>query len=175
MTDISLASAIYNDDSNAFKLFFKRYYKPLLAYITTFTKDYTEAEDIVQQSFVTIWEERKKLKKNISPKSYLYKIAYNNYINQYRTHKKHNSFVDEFKVLALQEYIIEDNEEANKRLVKLMSIVKSLPPRCQEILRLSKQENLKYKEIAKQLDISEKTVDAQLQIAYKTIREGFKN
>ena len=71
---------------------------------------FSSAEDIVQQSFVTIWEERKKLKKNISPKSYLYKIAYNNYINQYRTHKKHNSFVDEFKVLALQEYIIEDNE-----------------------------------------------------------------
>ncbi|ADY29046.1 MULTISPECIES: RNA polymerase sigma factor [Cellulophaga] len=173
MNDISLANAIYNGDSNAFKIFFKRYHKPLLAYITTFTNDSKDAEDIVQQAFITLWEERKKLKKNVSSKSYLYKIAYNNYISQYRKKKKHNTFINEFKVLALQECLTEKDDDF--RTKKLMSLVNSLPPRCQEILKLSKQENLKYKEIAEHLQISLKTVDAQLQIAYKKIREGFKN
>lgn len=173
MNDISLANAIYNGDSNAFKIFFKRYHKPLLAYITTFTNDSKEAEDIVQQAFITLWEERKRLKKNVSPKSYLYKIAYNNYINQYRKNKKYNSFINEFKTFALQEYLIEVDDDV--RIKKLMTLVNSLPPRCQEILKLSKQDNLKYTEIAERLKISLKTVDAQLQIAYKKIREGFKN
>ncbi|APU09956.1 hypothetical protein A5M85_06570 [Cellulophaga lytica] len=168
MNDISLANAIYNGDSNAFKIFFKRYHKPLLAYITTFTNDSKDAEDIVQQAFITLWEERKKLKKNVSSKSYLYKIAYNNYISQYRKKKKHNTFINEFKVLALQECLTEKDDDF--RTKKLMSLVNSLPPRCQEILKLSKQENLKYKEIAEHLQISLKTVDAQLQIAYKNKR-----
>jgi len=173
MNDKLLANAIQNDDSHAFQILFERYYEPLLAYLNTLTNDFENAEDIAQQAFITLWEERKRLKLHTSPKPYIYRIAYNIYIDQFRAKKKQAFFISELKYLALKDYVLESSEETDNRITKLMDIVHALPPKCQEILRLSKQENLKYKEIAEHLQISLKTVDAQLQIAYKKIRESF--
>lgn len=175
MDDIRLAIAIRQGDSAAFKILFERYYEPLLAYITTFTHNPPHSQDIVQQAFVTLWLQRDKLNIEKSPKAYLYAIAHNGYIDQYRILKRRDEFFDELKEHALRERITDDKELTEQRIGRLKDIVKSLPPRCREILQLNKQENLTYKEIALQLKISVKTVEAQMRIAFQKIREGFKN
>ncbi|MBD0833395.1 RNA polymerase sigma factor [Aestuariibaculum sediminum] len=175
MEDLGLIQAIANNDKEAFNSLFSKYYRPLVIYITTYTNDVPASEDIVQQVFITIWEKRLKLEGVKSLKSYLYKIAYNTFIDQYRTTKKQNLFFEELRQDILRELITENKEYQEKRILQLKKLINTLPPKCKEILELNKLRGLNYKEIASKLNISEKTVDAQMRLAFKKIRLGFED
>ncbi len=173
MDDLQLIAAIQNNDKASFKALFNRYYKPLVGYMTTFTHDKDLSEDIIQQTFIIIWTKRQKFNITKSPKSYLYSVAYNTYIDHFRKMKSQQTFFDDLREQTLRNTIVEDKELLETRLSKLKSIVDTLPPRCKEILELNKINGLKYREIATKLKISQKTVEAQMRIAYKKIRQGF--
>ena len=175
MNDSILIEAIRQDDNAAFEELFNRYYKPLVAYITTFTNDFELSEDIVQQTFITIWTQRKKLPLLKSIKNYLHTVSYHAFVDHYKKSKRDDAFFDDLKEKALRDSIEEDSELIEKRILKLIQIVESLPPRCREILKLNKIEGLKYAEIAKKLDLSVKTVESQMRIAFQKIREGFED
>lgn len=175
MTDSILIEAIKQDDNGAFEELFNRHYKPLVAYITTFTNDFQLSEDIVQQTFITIWTQRKKLAFIKSIKNYLYTVSYNAFIDHYNKSKRRDSFFDDLKEKALRDAIDEDSDLVERKIAKLINIVNELPPRCKEILQLNKIEGLKYAEIAEKLDISVKTVESQMRIAFQKIREGFQD
>lgn len=175
MSDLLLIHAIQRNDRKAFEVLFNKYYKSLVAYITTFTKNSHLSEDIVQQAFIIIWTKRDSLKITKSPKSYLYSVVYNSYVDYYRKMKRRDVFFDDLREEALRNTIEEDNEVLEKKILKLKSIVDALPSKCKEILELNKLNGLKYREIAKKLDISQKTVEAQMGIAFKKIRKGFEN
>ena len=175
MTDVILIEAIKQNDNSAFEELFNRYYKPLVAYITTFTNDSELSEDIVQQTFITIWTQRAKLPPIKSIKSYLHKVSYNAFIDHYNKSKRNDAFFDDLKEKALRDLIDDNSEFTERRILKLTQIVDSLPARCKEILQLNKIEGLKYIEIAAKLDISVKTVESQMRIAFQKIREGFQD
>ncbi len=170
-----LVDAIQKGDKMAFEFIFNLYYKPLLGYVTTFSKNREQSEDIVQQSFVSLWEKRNKLQKNISPKNYLYTIAYNNYIDFYRKEKRTNALLEDLLKENLQNRIDEDQEFLENRILKLRKVIENLPPRCKEILYLSKQRGLEYLEISEKLKISPKTIESQIRLAFKKIRKEFEN
>ena len=173
MEDLSCIEAIKNGDSKAFNLFFKSYYQPLVAYINTFTNDIFQAEDIVQQTFINLWEKRTALGQIKSPKNYLYTSAYNNFIDQCRKSKRKDLFFEELREKILRELISENKEYLDSKIKRLKTLISELPPKCREILELNKMSGFNYKEIANKLDISEKTVEAQMGIAFKKIRKGF--
>lgn len=174
LDDSILADNIKKGDEKAFKTLFDRYYKKLLDYAFTFTGDLQEAEDIVQQTFITLWTNRKKIDSQKSIKSYLYRITHNTYIDTYRKQKHKESFFDEIKERALRDRIIDDDEIIEQRILKLKVVIESLPDRCKEVLQMNKFQGLKYKEIADQLNISVKTVEAHMNTAFKKIRIAFK-
>ena len=174
MNESQLVSMLKSDDKNVFKEIFKQHYKPLLDYVVTFTRNKNQAKDIVQNSFIILWNNRKKLSDDSSLKNYLFTVAYNLFITQYRKKTTQLKFFDELKYNALNGRVIEDNAIAKERAKKLLAIIDELPPKCKEILLLNKQEGLKYAEISKTLNISIKTVESQMRIAFKKIRLGFK-
>ena len=174
LDDSILADNIKKNDEKAFKILFDRYYKKLLDYALSFTGNIHEAEDIVQQTFITLWTNRKKINSQKSIKSYLYKITYNSYIDTFRKQKHKDDFFDEIKERALRNRINDDNEIIEQRILKLKTVIESLPEKCKEILQMNKFQGLKYKEIADQLDISVKTVESHMQTAFKKIRKAFK-
>ncbi|MEX0275232.1 MAG: RNA polymerase sigma factor [Flavobacteriaceae bacterium] len=169
-----MAVAIKEGNDEAFQFFFKKYYKFLLAYISTFTNDRSAAEDIVQQSFIVLWEKRALLEVDKSPKHYLYAIAQNQYKKTYKNLRKRDAFFEELKERSLKKMMIEDIDFLEEQLNRLNTIIETLPPRCREILVLNKYEGLKYREIANRLQVSIKTVESQMRIAYQKIRQGFK-
>jgi RNA polymerase sigma-70 factor (ECF subfamily) len=173
LDDRPMIQAIIKGDTTAFKTLFEKYYQPLVAYITTFTNDIHLSEDLGQQALITLWNRRSSLNVNKSTKSFLYTIAYNAYIDHYRKQKRRDSFIDNLRLQALQEGILEDTELMDARIAKLKTIVEQLPPRCREILELNKLDGLPYKAIAETLGISLKTVESQMRIAYQKIRKGF--
>ncbi|QXP66413.1 RNA polymerase sigma factor [Polaribacter sp. AHE13PA] len=171
--DTILAKSIKKGSRKAFSVLFDRYYKKLLDYAVTYTHDLHEAEDIVQQTFITLWNNRLKINTEKSIKSYLYRITHNTYIDIYRKQKKSDSFFNELKEQVLRERITEDPEILEKRITKLKNTIEILPEQCKKVLYLNKFENLKYKEISEQLDISIKTVESHMYTAYKKIRKAF--
>ncbi|GAA4290614.1 RNA polymerase sigma factor [Aestuariibaculum suncheonense] len=175
MEDLALIEAIANDDRHAFNSLFSKYYHPLVVYITTFTRDVPSSEDIVQQVFISLWEKRHKLEGLKSVKPYLYKIAYNTFIDQYRKTKNQDLFLEELRQDILRAAITENKDQQERRILKLKKLINTLPPKCKEILELNKLRGLNYKEIAKKLNVSEKTIEAQMRIAFKKIRLGFED
>lgn len=174
LDDLTLATNIKVGDEKAFKTLFDRYYKKLVDYALSYTSNLHEAEDIVQQTFITLWTNRKNINTTKSIKSYLYRITHNSYIDTYRKKIHKESFFDEIKERALRDRINDDDEIIEQRILKLKIIIESLPEKSKEILKLNKFDGLKYKEIADLLGISIKTVEAHMYTAFKKIRKAFK-
>ncbi|WP_111309667.1 RNA polymerase sigma factor [Confluentibacter sediminis] len=167
--------ALINGDRQAFKRLFEKLYQPLLAYIITYTHDHSQAEDLVQQAFIDLWEDRGKLDPNKSPKNYIYRIARNRYIDSIYQEKRQVKLLESIWERALQERIEENTEIQEKRIAKIKEVIESLPPKCKRIIELNKIEGLRYKDIAELLDISVKTIEAQMRIAFTKIRKAFKD
>lgn len=174
MSEIEAVIAMKKGDRIAFRYLFNTFYDRLVSYITTYTHDKIQSEDIVQHAFIRFWEDRSKLDDTKSPKSYLYAIAYNRYIDNVKKAKKQEKLLSQIWERALVERIEEDSDALEKRIQKMKQVIDSLPPKCREIIMLNKIQGVKYKEIADQMGISVKTVESQMRIAFTKIREAFK-
>ena len=176
MEHISFNIKLQQGDEQAFKQLFETEYRPLLAYLTTLTRDHAQAQDLTQQAFLKFWEKRKTLNVNQTPKQYLFSIGHNLFIDYYRRSNTRMEIIANLKHRALQEQFEETpSDHLQTRIDKLHTIIEQLPPRCKEVLKLNKFEGLKYQEIADYLHISKKTVENQMGLAFQKIREHFKN
>ena len=173
MTDVKLFLKIKDNNSLAFQQFYNKYYQRLLSYIITFTKDRDQAKDIVQEAFVILWTNRESIDTSKSPKSYIFFVARNIFIDHYRKEKRDLQFLIELKETALSEQMENDTEEIKQRIEKMKRMIENLPEKCKIILKLSKIEGLNCQEIANHLNISPKTVESQMRIAFNKIREQF--
>ncbi|MDO5970262.1 RNA polymerase sigma-70 factor [Flavivirga aquimarina] len=173
MNELEVIKRFRAGEESAFRYLFNLYYDRLVAYIAMYTHDKMSSEDIVQQAFIDLWNDRNKLDELKSPKNYLYAIAYNRFIDSVNKNKRQNKLLDQVYERALRDRINGDTEQLEKRIEKMNHIIESLPPKCKEIIIMNKMQGFKYKEIAEIMNISIKTVEAQMGIAYKKIRKGF--
>jgi RNA polymerase sigma-70 factor (family 1) len=162
------------NDELAFNTLFTKHYKTLVAFITTYTRNKDLSEDIVQQSFIVLWNKRRDTMFLGCAKNYLYTIAYNQFVDHYRKSVRKNSLLEEMRIEILRNSIEEDEEVLENRIKKLRVIIDTLPPKCKEILLMSRQQGLKYKEIANRLNLSPRTVEEQIRIALRKIKKTFK-
>ena len=160
-------------DNQSLKELFDLYYRPLCLYIIQFTKDEQKAEDIVQDTFIKFWEKRKTIRVTSSFKAYLYRSAYNSFMDQIRKEERNDLLLVELKYEGLLSQTDIEESYHEERVKKVKEIINVLPKKCQEILLLSKREGLKNKEIASRLNISIKTVESQMRIAFQKIRKEF--
>ena len=174
MNETEAVTAMKKGDRSAFKYLFNMFYDRLVAYITTYTHDKIQSEDIVQHAFIRFWEDKSKLDETKSPKGYLYAIAYNRYIDTIKMAKKQEKLLSQIWEHALVERIHEDSDILEQRIQKMKQVIDSLPPKCKEIILLNKIQGVKYKDIAEQMGISIKTVESQMRIAFNKIREAFR-
>lgn len=169
----TLEQQIIAGDNQAFKVFFERNHSSLLGYVQSLTQDRQQAEDIVQTTFVTIWNKRKTLQPS-GFKQLLYYTSKNLYIDHYRSSISRANLYAELTYDALKEEN-EDEEYQRAQIIKLRKIIEILPERCQQILRMTKLEGFSQQETADYLSISPRTVEAQIRVAYQKIREIFNN
>lgn len=167
-------SALKKGDKQAFKTIYDSNIIGLIAFINGYTKNKTQAEDIVQETFIKLWKVRETLDLNISLKSFLYKTAYNSFIDNYRKKQRELTMLDNWMYNRLMELTIEDEDIKGKKIIHMLKAIEALPPKCKEVFVLSKYEHLKYSQIAKKLNISIKTVEAQMGRAFSLIRKEFK-
>ena len=172
-TESDLVIKLKNGDSKAFDTLFANYGKRLYYFTYAYLKSKEEAEGVVQEVFLRIWRNRKKLKPDLSFKAYLFKITYHCILAIFKQNSSRHLYLH-----SIANDTVHFTEEMNERLnyqmllEKVDSLIEQLPPRQKEILIKRKKEDLPVKEIAHQLEISPKTVENHLTEALKKIRKG---
>ncbi len=167
-TDQSLAESIRNSNQGVFELVFNYYYSGLVVYADQIIKNMAVSEDIVQSVFMKLWETREVIEIR-SFRSYFIQCVKNRCIDHIRNQQvkqRVGNRVPETINLMMEEDLWTKNE-LNELLE---NSIESLPPRCREIFKMSRFENLKIAEIADQLNISKRTVETQISNALKVLR-----
>ncbi len=163
-----LFEKIKSGDRKAFESLFKEHYLHLVAFANTFLHDMDNAENIVQNIFVTLWEKRKKYKIN-SLKGYLMVAVRNSCHNEIKRLQHEQNYRLSMKKTDAFEVV---NYSDSRVMEKIANIINQLPEQRQRIFKLNRLEGLKYREIAAKLNISPKTVETQMGKALKFLREN---
>ena len=171
-----LITTLKTGDITAFEMLFRTYYQPLCNYAYTFVQDRDEAEEIVQSTFLNVWEKRDNLSIHTGVKPYLYAMVRNASLNVLKHEKIKQQHVT--MEMALAERSVESVTRtvmASELETKIYKAMDKLPEQCRLVFKLSRFEELKYSEIAEQLNISIKTVENQMGKALKIMRDQLKD
>lgn len=154
-----------------FREIYDLYYEPLCKFLLFYTKDAHIIEDIVQEVFLALWENRDSIEISYI-KTYLFQSAKNKLLNYLRDEENRSALLEKWYREQLESRIPAEERFNTDALLKIIDkAIESLPEKCREIFILSKVENLSYKQIAELQQISLKTVENQMGIALKKIRE----
>jgi len=175
-----LINSIKQGDIAAFETLYKKYYIFLCLIAEHIVRNPSDAEEIVTDVFVKIWNIREKINITSSIKAYLVKAVHNTSINFLERNKISNKLTDslnnsDYKFLAWDsDYPLGQLYE--KEIMNILEHgISALPDACQQIFILSRNENMKYIEIADKLGISINTVKTQMKIALARLRETLKD
>ena len=159
---------------SAFEEIFERYSKPLFQFSLSYLKSEEAAEDIVQEVFIKIWNNRKELKTDTSFQSYLFTIALNavrKYFNQLSrlNELKHNILFDS----SGRTPDFDDRSDFQVMLNRLEKLINQMPEKRREVFIKKKIEEKSLKEISEELNITTKTVEYHITEAMKFLKMEF--
>ncbi len=177
-----LFERLRNDDEAAFKVIYNEYYSKLYYFVFEFIPLKDTAENIVQDTFVTLWNKRNELKDDSNLTSYLFTVAKNNALNKLRDKKysqKLFSNAIDISELNLNVETLSTVDTSVCAFMDIEQIIKktltSLPPQCRKVFELSRFQEMKNREIAEELNISIKTVEAHISKGIRTFKVALKD
>ncbi|MDR6781710.1 RNA polymerase sigma-70 factor (family 1) [Pedobacter africanus] len=168
LSDTELAVLLKQADKNAYTEIYNRYWKKMLLLAWNHCKDKAQAEDIVHEVFIALWNRRTEVLIENIPAFLTTAIKFNIF--------KHYQKLLHRRQLALQNYDFKESSHDEARLDALFlkeyidGIVEQLPEKCRLTFKYSREEGLSNAQIAEKMNISEKGVEANLTRALKTIK-----
>lgn len=170
-TDQELAALLKEGDQVAYTEIFERYKVMLYKHAFRLLNDQDEANDVIQDLFLTLWQKRDSLIFKTALSSYLYNSVRNRIFDQIAHQKVAARYIDSIRDFVEQgTYITDEQIRAKELSVIIEREIAALPPKMGEVFRLSREGDFSYKEIAQQLNISDKTVKQQVYNAAKILR-----
>lgn len=164
-----------NQNKSVYKNVFNHFYKGLVLYANNFLYDQQASEDVVQEVFISLWENAKNIEIKSSLKAYLYAMVRNKCLNYLKSVK----ITDDLNVIDLNSILVLDEDldlisEEEKTILynHILKIIDTFPESMQQVFKLKFIENYKYEEIADELGISVNTVKTQLKRAKMKISES---
>lgn len=140
---------------------FRQHFRPLCLYALHYLDDADDAEDVVQECFLSLWQSKVE-----NPKSWLYTAVRNRSIDRLRSHRAFDSVPESLtEELSFDEIVSRSEREA-----RLWSAVEALPEQRRRCLVMAKRDNMTYSEIASELGLSENTVRNHISRALNTLR-----
>jgi RNA polymerase sigma-70 factor (ECF subfamily) len=173
--DTVLAARIRNSNREAFGLLYNRYRKIIYFFSLKYLSEASDAEEIVQTVFVSIWEHRDQIDEKKPIKNYIFRIAVNFIYNALR------------KKAIRRKYMIREMEKPegssnpyeqiffNDLDERIGEVINTLPPQQQKIFSYRHFEGLSHEEIAERLDISVRTVENQIYRVNKILKKEFRS
>lgn len=174
VTDQELITAIIDRDRKVFELFYKTYYKQLFAVAYRYIGNRQQAEEIVHDVFIVIWNKGEQLNIQQSVKSYLFRSVVNSSLNAIKREKmdteRRASYLSQYDPEVAS--TSEQQEEAEAAVMcRLEEALGMLPEKCRQVMYLSRFGKMKQKDIAEQMNISIKTVKNHLTYGFNKLRE----
>ncbi|MDO8952267.1 MAG: RNA polymerase sigma-70 factor [Draconibacterium sp.] len=175
ISDSELARKINAGEKNAYQELFERYAPRIYQFSLLYLKNQADAEELVQDVFLKIWEKRETLDQSKNIKAFIFKIAVNTIYDFIRRKNIENAFNDfaraNFETGSNNTWHTVIYDEMQENLQKLVA---QLPGQQQKIFQLSKEEGLTSEEIAVKLNLSKRTVDNHLYRAVSFLKENFR-
>ena len=176
----SLILSLQRSEKPAFEAVYTDFFGVIYHLSLQYLHDEKVAEEIVQDSFMKLWEIRETLNDRFNIRNFLYTITKNNCLNYLRNQKTALRHQENLKYLEMQ-----FNYEALEKMgsyvefeelrLKIDQAIASLPDELRETFLLSRFDELQYKEIAENLSVSIKTVEARMTKALKILRYELKD
>lgn len=169
-----LTAIALNNDQAAYKELFLLLHSRLKQFAYSILKSGEEAEELVSDLFIRIWEKRDQLTTIESPLLYFYTTAKNLAFNRITKLKRQQNLAPEEWLVQLNSIYFDPEQlmMTEEMMRQIRQAVNDLPPRCRIIFKLVKEDGLKYREVAELLQLSVKTVEAQMAIALRRIGKG---
>lgn len=167
-------------DEKIFKMVMDTWYTQLFNFANGYLLNEENSKEVVQDVFLQLWDNRKKLAENTVINAYLFTLTRNRCIDiirrerlllQFRTDKQaeYDRLTEGFH--ALSDTIL-DNIFASELQEEIDQLINSLPEQCRKVFILSRSNGLKNREISDILNLSLKTVESHMTKALKTIRNS---
>jgi len=174
--EVALVCALKQGSDKAFHRLYIRYKARVYAFIYRLVSSHDVAQEVFQDVFVKIWENRAQIDPEGSFNAYIYTIARNSVYSYWRKCLNRRKLEHYLNAGGESVSLQSENELVDKDfLAYIRSEIDNLPKRCKEIFILKYFHNKSYKEISRRFDISEKTVDNQLQKALRIIRKQIRS
>ncbi len=159
----------------AFRELFEMYGAQIFNFSLSYLKNESDAEDLLQDVFLKVWEKRKTLDSSQNIKAYIFKIAVNTIYDFIRRKNIENAYTDYVRL----NYKADANDPwhaliFNEMLERLNKLVDQMPGQCRRVFHLSKKKGLTNDEIAQKLNISKRTVENHLYRALALLKKHFK-
>jgi RNA polymerase sigma-70 factor (family 1) len=152
-------------------MLYKKHAVSLLAIAYNKTGNRENAKELVQESFINLYNHKEAIQENTSIRAYLYVILKNKIINLYHQaelHEKYTAYVvNRQPPLSFSPLAYVETRELERIL---RAEIEKLPPQCQLVFKLSREQYLSDKEIATELDISVNTVEQHKRKALRLLR-----
>lgn len=159
---------------SSFEMFFKEHYHVACMVALRYLKNQQEAEDVVQETFLYLWEKRTQLQIQQSMKQYLLQAVKNRSINFLNRERKFHELInDEMEISENTD--VEETFSKEELAVHVSKSIDTLPTQCKKIFLLAYGDNLTYNQIAESLGLSKNTIKTQMGIAYKQLRQHLKS
>ena len=166
-----LIEKLRSGDLDSFSDIFSAYYKDLVFFAYSYTHELPGAEDIVQDTFIKLWEDHEKLIVTVSLKSILLKTVQNKCIDWHR-HRKIVNLSSTYIIdnSPLYEYDTDNYVLRSELEGTIEKALESLPDKFKEAFEMSRFEGLKYQEIATKLNVSLRTIEVRISRALELLR-----
>lgn len=163
-------------DYCAFRELFNRHYRALCNYAMRVVVTREIAEEVVSDVFIKLWKNREQIEVHTSFQAYIYRAVRNQALDylKLRLHRQYErDSLDsvQWNMSHADHFSPADEMSFNEFYNHIEGCIKELPRQCQLIFRLSREDGMRYRDIADKLNISVKTVETQMSRALKVLRE----
>ena len=168
LDSITTFTEIQKQNKFVFKKLYESLYEDLVFFANGYLFDISASEDIVQETFIQLWEKAKTITIKNSLKAYLYSMVRNRCLNYLKTIKiTDSSNILDFQAIIESDYDLDDYTNEDKEIIysQILKIIETLPAKMQTIVKLRFMNNYKYSEIAEEMNVSVNTVKTQLKRA----------
>lgn len=172
-SDIELLDLIRLGDKMAFSEIYGRYWKKVFTVASNKIGQLEEAEEIVQDIFISLWDRRESIIITTTLNAYLAVSVKYRVIKILAKRSLYNKYADyNLNVVPILSNSTEDWLEFEELKSRLELLVSNLPEKCRLVYKMSRENGMSQKQIAEEFCISEKTVEAHIGKALKVLRTG---
>jgi RNA polymerase sigma-70 factor (ECF subfamily) len=174
-TEHKLIRDIIKGDSHAFDELYKQYYNKVYSFSYRYLQSKQDAEEVIQDVFITVWNSRENLKEIKNLNAWLFTITFNQIRKVFRNMAMEKRKLDTYAISSL----FDDNSvisevEFNDLMEKAGDIIERIPSRQKTVLLMSIKDGLSSTEISGKLNLSKRTVENHLSNARAFLKKVFR-